>query len=183
MNAFDPKSSETTGYHLFLEPEGAVRGILEHAIADCATQGGGPIFTPHATLLARIEKDESFVLTRARSLAEELAPIRITLGEPAMEEAYFRALYIGVSSPSFVHAHARACELFDTQDIQPYVPHVSLFYGNTGEAEKQSLLDSLLLPTELTWSARALHVYHTPGDTTTWKRIESIPLTGSVDLV
>lgn len=179
MSTFDPKDSETTGYHFFLEPTGAVQAVLSDAIQQLAVLSGGPVCTPHVTLLARIEGERDVVLEGAQALALELSPLHITLGDIGMEDAYFRALYLYAAGTNLSQAHLKATRRVGISDGPPYFPHLSLMYGNLDAATKERFLEQILIPTDLSWTADALHVYRTPGSVETWEHIASFPFTGN----
>jgi uncharacterized protein YcgL (UPF0745 family) len=68
----DPKSSKTTGYHLFIEPKDALREKLQSVIDSLATEYGSPRFAPHVTLLACIPgNSDQEVLETAKNVRKK----------------------------------------------------------------------------------------------------------------
>lgn len=179
MSLFDPKNSETIGYHFFLEPTGAVQAVLCDAIQQLAVLSGSPVFAPHVTLLARIEGERDVVLEGAQALARECSPLHITLGDIGMEDAYFRALYLHATGTGLERAHLEAARQMGMSGGAPYLPHLSLMYANLDAATKERFLEQILIPTDLSWTADALHVYRTPGSVETWEHIASFPFIGN----
>ena len=70
----DPRSATTTGFHLFLEPSGALGEGLAAQIRQLAARHDGPVFPPHVTLLGSIEGySEDDVVARTTALARTTA--------------------------------------------------------------------------------------------------------------
>ncbi len=175
---FDPHSSSTAGYHLFLEPEGVLRQKLSTVIEQLAEEYGGPLFTPHVTLLARIaSEEEALLVEKAKLLAEQIAPFSITLGNFGLEDAYFRALYVHAECEEIVRAHKSANQIFGTEDERAYIPHVSLLYGNYPYDRKQKTAQALSLPPGETFLVDRIHLYKTEGEVSEWIHIGEYSLT------
>ena len=169
----DPRDSKTTGYHLFLEPEGALREELSALIRNLAGEYGGPVFAPHVTLLARIPVEaEEKIIEKAQSLAKLLTPLTLTLGDLAAEERYYRALYIKIKEVEEMEkCHAQANETFSMQDEAAYLPHLSLLYGNYPQEKKEATMQVLQFPRGASFSADRLHLYRTEGEVGQWYEV------------
>ncbi len=173
----DQTNGITTGYHLFLEPEGAVREQLEQNIARLAHEYDGPVFAPHVTLLAGIpDGQDSEVLRVSELLATKLAPFGITLNGIGREDKFFRALYLHAEMSDELHdAHSEALSSFGLEDEFPYAPHLSLLYGQYPEDAKQASVSTIDLAPSLQFLVDALHVYKTVGPAEAWEKIATIP--------
>lgn len=169
----DPHSNQTLGYHLFLEPSGALKDELHASIDMLAREYDGPVFNPHVTLLGRIrENSDEEVLAKARTLAASLTPFTLTLGTVGYEDVYFRALYIRIKELEPVTAYHRAARTaFGMEHEDPYLPHLSLLYGEYPEAQKVRTIESLTYPVEREFAVDRIHVYRTPGETHRWHKI------------
>ena len=177
-NPIDSKSSETSGFHLFIELDEALTKELEVIIQKLATQYGGPVFMPHITLrsVIPVESDEN-ILSKAKAVAEGLSPFTVTLGELGTEDAYFKALYIKINdSGELAAAHTKTNKIFSMEDGGPYIPHVSLLYGNYAEEEKAKTITTLQSPSGKSFVADKLHVYRTEGEVQNWKKIGGFTL-------
>lgn len=174
----DPASSRTEGYHIFLEPDGALRERLQSCIEDLAREFGGPVFSPHVTLAARIPADAP-VREVTAALAAETRPFDLRFGLLAMEDAYFRALYIQMEDIEELKAlHAKTFAAFGMTPTSTYVPHTSLVYGNLSQQAKEAVLPTIVYPEGEVFPVRSLALYETPGETETWRKIEEFPLLG-----
>jgi len=169
--------SKTTGYHVFLEPSGEAKLLLEKAILSLATKCGGPLFSPHLTVLAAIPDDhESALIEKARTLSLSMQSFTLNLGDFAMQDSYFRALYLSATNQEVLEAlHRDAQELFGMRYSENYTPHVSLLYGHYPEEQKKASVATLASLIPLSFSVSSLALWKTPGETSTWKRIAEFP--------
>ncbi|CAN5764770.1 hypothetical protein BH11PAT2_BH11PAT2_03300 [soil metagenome] len=173
----DPQSSKTTGFHLLLQPEGRMNERLLEIIEQLATEYGGPVFPPHITLLARIPADHhgsvEEISTKAQKLADSLSAFTVTLGHGSAENTYFRSIYLHIKEQTQMRGlHAQALEIFSMTDESPYLPHLSLLYGNYSEEQKRKTIESLTLPAEHSFEVKSLHLYQTEGEVRDWKFIK-----------
>ena len=174
---FDPTSSKNTGYHLFLEPTGDIALELQRIIATLAREYNGPVFVPHVTIAARIpsKQGEESIIAKTETLVKECSPFSLTLSDVGMEDAFFLALYMKVQKTNEIETiHARANELFSLSDASPYVPHVSLLYGNFSRTEKEMVPTFALLKGR-SFPVDRVHLYRTEGEASEWKKIQEFP--------
>ena len=167
---FDTRSSETTGYHIFLEPSGELGRELQTVVNELAETHGGPSFPPHVTLLARVEGAD--VHERTQALATSLEPFSLTLGPLDGEDEYFRAFYIRMEeTAAVVAAHEKANALFGVEDARPYLPHISLLYGNIPDVLREKLIAETRYPKGTVLEVSRLHLYETQGATASWRKV------------
>jgi 2'-5' RNA ligase len=170
----DPRSPETSGYHLFLEPEGQLRDILTQQIVHLAEQFHGPVFPPHVTLLGPIERVEAEVIQLAQALAAETHPFTLTLGDWGREPVFFRSLYARIEdSVPLQSCHDRAKELFTRENEPFYAPHLSIFYGLPSDEERRALIQEISYPRGVSFVADRIHIYKTEGRADAWKLIDT----------
>lgn len=160
---FEPQSSIATGYHLFLMPSGQLFNELKTITKT---------FDPHVTLLAGIPKtDEAELIAKIQKLASFMKPFEIELGDIATEDAYFRALYLKVKpNPLLKEYHQKALEIFDMDEENAYMPHLSLYYGNVTQSAKDEMIKSLVLPENMKFLVDRIYLYHTEGQAQDWAR-------------
>lgn len=178
---FDPKDNRVTGYHLFLLPQGELFRTLEHTIRELKERFNGVLFEPHITLLARIpEQGEEALVEKTRQLATTMKPFEVQLKEIGMEDVYFRALYLKAEPNELLqNFHKKAQTLFHVEDNGTYMPHLSLYYGNTPSAVKRTMVESLSLPEEITMTVDRVCLYRTEGEADAWVRVGEYPFTSS----
>ncbi|MEK7602039.1 MAG: 2'-5' RNA ligase family protein [Patescibacteria group bacterium] len=173
----DPARSATIGYHLFLEPVDELRNALTETIQKLASEFGGPVFPPHVTLLARIEAEESKIEETCEALAKHIPPFTLTLGTPAHEHAYFRALYLGVGEGKLISEHhAHANSLFHMFDEGTYTPHLSLLYGNYEPKVIKGIMNTVPSFEGRSFICDRFYLYQTHGEATQWKKLKEYKL-------
>lgn len=176
---FNPQSPETTGYHIFLEPENQLRKKIQNIINNLSEEYSGPVFTPHVTLLARIQGDsDTEVIEKTKLLAQQMKAFSISLAGIDSRPAYFQACFLQlVNEALVVKYHERAKAIFGVIAQNTYMPHMSLFYGNlTKEQSGQIISEVDLSADRLEFKVDALHVYRTPGAVETWEKIGEISI-------
>ncbi len=142
-----------------------------------AEKYGGAKFEPHATLLARIPKaDEAELVVKTKKLASMMEPFEIEPKEICAEDAYFRALYCKAEySAVLKEYHQKALEMFGVQDVNTYMPHVSLYYGNVSQSIKDEMIKLLSLPASMKFLADKVYLYRTEGEAEDWIRVGGYP--------
>ncbi|HYF28779.1 MAG TPA: 2'-5' RNA ligase family protein [Candidatus Paceibacterota bacterium] len=173
----DPRSNETAGYHLFLEPTGALNERLQETIRTLAAAYDGPIFPPHVTILANLEGNEEDILSHAQMLAQQLPPLTVMLGELGGEPSFFRAFYLTIKEdPELMSAHEVAQQTFGTP-AEPYRPHLSLYYGNIDDGVREAMRSAGEYPSGESFRCDRLALYRTVGPADQWLRIGEVPFT------
>lgn len=173
----DPTSSKTIGFHLFFEPAGALADALALIIKNLSEEYGGPVFSPHVTLLARIPAgDEEDVAAKTKMFADTTNSFLLTLGSSAMQDAFFKALYLQIEETEQMEAlHTRANKIFSMQDEGVYIPHLSLLYGNYERARREQTTATLQIPQKASFLVDRVHLYRTEGETENWLKLEEFP--------
>lgn len=176
----DPRSSETVGYHLFLEPSGMVQRELEDTIRLLAKTYRGPVFAPHITLLGPLNADESSLIDGVTTLARTCPPLTLTFKELRSEERFFRTFYVEVEpTPALLHLRERAEALWEVGGDEPYRPHLSLFYGNVPETTRAAMHTATETP-KGSIMIDSLSLYRTHGPAEVWSLVRRVPCLGLV---
>lgn len=171
----------TTGYHLFLEPEGVLQEELAEHIRLLAGEYRGPIFQPHITLVGPFEGNTEEIIRTATELAHECEILPLTFGELGGEDTYFRAFYLRIEdSPALASLRVKALDAFMMPD-QAYTPHLSLYYGYPTEEQRSAMTASSTHVVGTSFSIQALSVYRTEGRADEWESIARIPFGRMLD--
>ncbi len=173
-NMPEQQNPTVQGHHLFIEPPAECFSNLEKLIVNLAEQEGGPVFTPHITLLAGIVEPSVEVLrAKAEKIALATHPFQITFDSLGVEDAPFRALYVRVNpSRELSEMHRVALDTFAVTEVSEYMPHLSLLYGNYARAHKEKLLGDFAYLSDMHFPVTAISLYETMGPTSTWKKID-----------
>ena len=151
---------------------------MKSIIIRLAGEFGGPVFTPHVTLLSlaflSTEEPETVLTKKMAAFAVACAPFSLALGLPAVEDRYFRSLYLRVQEKESMTAlHRRAAEAFSVAPDAEYVPHLSLLYGNYSQERKEERTTSLDLQGTDSFQVDQVNLWKTEGEVADWIRIAS----------
>ena len=131
-------------YHLWLKPLREASHQFAHVIQQLALELDAPVFEPHITLLGNLEGSEAEQVARSKDLARHLRPFPINVSGPAFGEDYFHCVFLVADmTPSLLHVHALARQIFHQEDNSHYLPHLSLVYGQYSENQKKDIIAKL----------------------------------------
>ncbi len=140
-------------YHLWLKPSGDLLDALSETIERLSCRLGGPVFTPHITLLGSVPGTEGQHRARVEALAAQMKPFDVVLDQPCTGTEYFESVFMQVRpNEPLVSANALACRLFGAA-AKPYRPHLSIVYGEFTQEQKQEVIPDLTV-----FVGRSLHV-------------------------
>lgn len=168
---------EEQRFSLWVVPEGAVYQRFADLIATLAARAGTPGFEPHVTLLGGIAGAEAEVRRLCEALAELLEPFEVKLADVGMADEHYRALFVAAEpTPELLNAEARARDVFRRAGEPPFLPHLSLLYGDLLAADKEALLEGVGREFQASFRVSALHLYRTGGGPASWRRVLTVPL-------
>jgi 2'-5' RNA ligase len=166
-------------FSLWLVPDGAVDDALQAVVERLAQEHDGPSFPPHVTLLGGIVAEEPDVVERSRRLAAQTAPFTIHLDDIGVGETYFQSLFATVRpTPELLSVRRAAEQAFPESLPAQYHPHLSLLYGHTSPATKQTIVQALRGTLPPSFAARTLVLYQTGAGMADWRHALTAPLTG-----
>ncbi|HXH50741.1 MAG TPA: 2'-5' RNA ligase family protein [Terriglobia bacterium] len=165
------------GYALWLMPGEPTFSFLAGQICRLCQEFSTPRFEPHITLLSRIALAEEKALAKSAKLARILKPFAIELGEIGYLDDFFRCLFVSVvANPSISKARLAACRVFARQN-EPYMPHLSLVYGNLPVETKRRVATGLRSLSGRHFRFRRLALYRVGGPVRQWKCVKTFDLT------
>ena len=130
-------------YYLWLKPSGRANDLLADTIVRLARENGGPIFDPHVTLAGPIERSEDEIFEMCERFRTRLSRFRIVLDEPLHRPEYFRCVFMrAVPDAPIVRANEVSRQVFELPE-RPFMPHLSLLYGNHPTDERQRIVNGL----------------------------------------
>lgn len=163
-------------YSLWLMPTGQVFEKLSNLVKRLAGKYESSVFEPHVTLIGGISSSKTEMILKTEKLSKAISPYTITLEEVSYSEHYFKALFVRVKNTSAVQeTFVKAEQLFPVEG--PYMPHLSLTYGNFPPDIKQQMVievgdkftDEFLVDT--------LYLYRTDNDKVEdWYRVKEFKL-------
>lgn len=170
-------------------PTGASLTAYQSIIKDASSSLNTFCFIPHITLVAAVMTDEKDVVERTKLVAQQLAPYEFEFEEVSERDAYFQCVYAKMkTTDQVVHANTVAKSVFDErQSDPPYMPHLSLVYGDffTREKKLHTIIPSLETaiqkhaPDTTKFTVDSIQIWSTQGDVSEWYLVETVPLTGT----
>ena len=131
------------GYHLWLVPEGEALHRLQGVIDDLAEAYGGPVFTPHVTLLSLFADQEASLIETNRRLAASLEPFNLDLKVPETGTIFFQCVYMRVAEDPLLSRTRQAAGTAFALPADNYMPHLSLFYGDEPPDRRATILSTV----------------------------------------
>lgn len=170
----------TTGYSIWLEPEGEIRERLKGVIRSLSDGHGTPLFDPHVTLVGGLEGSEDEVGRHTESLANRIKPYMVELtGQVGCEEIWQKAMFIIVQETNPVmEANQLARTEFNLAGGDRYRPHLSLMYSNTIPLARRHEIARGLNRLDLIgqFPVSKIHLYRTAGKVEEWVKLEEFSL-------
>jgi len=170
-------TSAAGNYSLWIVPGGEAYDRLSRIIYGLGALNGAPDFCPHVTLLGRLAGPPRELASQAQRVAATLRPFMIRLEKIDFRDEYFRSLFVhAVLNEPLRNAHEAACQAMARRREPPFMPHLSLLYGNFQRCFKEEVIAELGPRLETRFKVRSLHLYRTQGDPRRWRRLASFGL-------
>jgi len=145
---------------------------LAGTILDLSREYAAPAFEPHVTLEGGIVGPAREVASKMADLARRIPPFPVRLTEVDCFDEYFRCLFVRVATTHpIMRANKDARAVFRLEKQPPFMPHLSLLYGNLPSSVKERTVASLGRRFELEFKVSGLHLYLTRGEPTAWRRV------------
>lgn len=161
-------------YALWLRPDDEARRRLARTVRQLSREYSAPAFQPHVTLVSGILGAEQAVVAKAGKLAQQLRPLRVRLTRLEGRREYFRCVFAraGKSAP-LVEAHRSAKQIFRLGRQRPFLPHLSLVYGDLPPRVKKEIIRALGQRVALQFTAWRLDLVRIQGGPSEWKTVRS----------
>lgn len=161
------------GYSLWLIPTGEIYGKFASLIKRLAEENNTPIFEPHVTLLGEIIQSEEDIVRKIEELALDQKQFPLTLTRIDYQNFYFRALFVKAEiNESLLSLHNQTKMIIDMQNISPYMPHLSLLYGDLPISSKEKIIEMIGKDQTTQFTVDRIHLFKTDGEVSTWYKIK-----------
>jgi 2'-5' RNA ligase len=168
---------KASAYSLWLMPEPELSDRLARIISQLSQQYSGPLFSPHVTLLEKVQGREEDVRRKTEALARALRTYEIHFKDLDYTDEFFRALFVRAGkTPDVMEANTLARKFFEIKNARPYMPHLSLFYGNLPVETKKSIIAHLGEAVAGRFKVGRIHLFSTSGATDGWYEVASFPV-------
>ncbi|CAD5182277.1 unnamed protein product [Musa acuminata subsp. malaccensis] len=167
-------------YSVWALPPEDVRDRLKSLMGALRSEFGGPKFEPHITVVGAISLGPDDALRRFRSACTALSPYPARVSAVSRGAFFYQCVFLLIDpSPEVVETSALSCGHFGYENATPYMPHLSLLYGDLTEEEKErarqrvEALDKEILSLSFEVSALALYKTDTEDKSLeSWEQVE-----------
>jgi 2'-5' RNA ligase len=155
-------------------PRGDVWERLWRIIQQLSVRYAAPEFPPHVTLLGSSVGPRRELICQSAGLAASLRPFTLRLEEIDYREEYFRCLFVHAAlAEPLRKAHQAARQAFGHDREPPFMPHLSLLYGDFPRSLKEGVIREMGPRVDVQFKVRSLHLYWTRGEPRLWRRVAS----------
>ncbi|KZV55133.1 cyclic phosphodiesterase-like [Dorcoceras hygrometricum] len=129
-------------YSVWALPPEEVRPRLKKLMEGLRSEFGGPQFEPHLTVVGAISLSESEARDRFTKACERVEAYDARVERVATGTFFYQCVFLLLHpTPKVVEASAHCCGCFGYENSTPYMPHLSLLYGDITEEEKKTARD------------------------------------------
>lgn len=177
-------SSSFIGHSLWMCPSGAASDSWSAVISEKASEIGTFCFPPHITLVAGMLTPVGDVLAQTKLLAAKLRPYVFEFDVVQQSSVYFQCVFAKMKETEEVMAANRAARMVfkERSSDPPYLPHLSLIYGDLNPKLKHAHLPQLKTQIRqqvtTTFLVDCIEVWSTQGPVEDWYLVETVPLQG-----
>lgn len=111
-----------------------LRGLMD----GLRSEFGGPRFEPHVTVVGAIARTEEDAVGKFRAACEGLRAYTAAVDRVATGTFFYQCVYLLLRpTAEVVEASDRCCAFLGYKSNTPYMPHLSLLYGDLTDEEKK----------------------------------------------
>ncbi|KAG6642307.1 cyclic phosphodiesterase-like [Carya illinoinensis] len=182
VSATDPQTHQVEEKHVYsvwAVPPDDVAARLKKLMEDLRSEFGGPQFEPHITVVGAISLTPDDALSKFRTACDGLKAYTATVDRVATGTFFYQCVYVLIHpTTQVVETSAHCSGHFGYKSSTPYMPHLSLLYGDLTDDEKSraqekaSILDESI--SSLSFPVSRLALYKTDTEDKTLKSWEKI---------
>ncbi len=166
---------KSKGYTLWLMPKGKIYEKYADLIKKLARENNAPVFQPHITLLGEFMQPQDECIKKTKQLVAGQKPFVINLKEIGFQDYFFRTLFIyAENSKQLLDLHNRAKEIFQMQNIPPYMPHLSLLYGAFPQTVKNKIIQEIGKDQSAQFEIESVYL-NKGGEIKDWQIVKEFP--------
>ncbi|KAE7996334.1 hypothetical protein FH972_001065 [Carpinus fangiana] len=183
----EEEEEEKHVYSVWALPPDDVAARLKKLMESLRSEFGGPHFEPHITVVGAISLTPDDALRRFRSACEGVKAYAASVDRIATGSFFYQCVLLLVHPTAEVVETSAHCNgHFGYKTSTPYMPHLSLLYGDLTEEEKKkaeekaNILDETIR--SLSFQVTRLALYKTDTEDKTlksWEKIVECNLTSS----
>ncbi|KAJ6844140.1 cyclic phosphodiesterase-like [Iris pallida] len=138
MDQEKPSGQTEEVYSVWALPPDDVGSRLKEIMSALRSEFDGPAFDPHITLVGAVRLTRESAIRRLRSASGSLRPYTARAAAVSRGGFFYQCVYLLIEpTPEVMEAGAHCCGHFGYETSTPYMPHLSLLYGDLTEEEKE----------------------------------------------
>ncbi|XXG77422.1 hypothetical protein AAC387_Pa08g1577 [Persea americana] len=175
-----PSSDEESAvYSVWAMPPDHVRERLVKLMGQLRSEFGGPEFEPHVTVVGAIRLTRDDALHKLQSACSGLKPYATRINTVSKGTFFYQCVYLLIDpTPEVVEPSAHCSNHFGYKNSTPYMPHLSLLYGDLTDEEKDRAVDTVKFHDQdicnLSFEVSRLALYKTDTEDKTLKSWEKV---------
>ncbi|HEY8081205.1 MAG TPA: 2'-5' RNA ligase family protein [Acidimicrobiales bacterium] len=127
-------------------PTAATQGWFQEAIERFARISGTRAFVPHVTVLGDVS---GWTHERVAAVLKDVPSFEVEMLQVDDEDARFRCVTLRASPDPLVRLRAQLRSAMQSDDTEPYRPHLSLLYGERTTSQRREAIEAAGLPASL----------------------------------
>ncbi|KAJ9566160.1 hypothetical protein OSB04_002126 [Centaurea solstitialis] len=132
------KQSKTDVYSVWAIPAEEVTARVKKVMLGLRSEFGGPEFEPHVTVVGAIRLTEEEARERLKKSCEGLKGYNVTVEKVATGSFFYQCVFLLLRPTNEVmKAGAHCWDHFGFKSPTPYMPHLSILYGDLTNEQKQ----------------------------------------------
>lgn len=152
-------------YSVWLIPKGKIYITLAKIISDLSNKHSSPLFKPHITLIGDIDTNETSARFTTAHLSTLIDPFKLRLRKMNYLNEKFRCLFLKVEKSSeLIKAIKLAKSVFDIEDSQEPMPHLSLMYGYFDSNTKEKIISEYEREFDEEFEVDSIHLVRASSD-------------------
>lgn len=180
-------TEEVGMYSVWATPPPERREDFVKVMNELRSEFGGPSFEPHVTVVGVQRLTKAQACANLEAACRAVAPYTCRLNHVARGTHFYQCVYILLHpTPEVMQANVLARRCFGISDnlVEPYMPHMSLVYGDLSDDDKenakaqaQAKLNHLICNTEFQVSSLCLYSTDTEDESlASWEKVAECDL-------
>ncbi|CAA0823680.1 Cyclic phosphodiesterase [Striga hermonthica] len=133
-----PGEAKRDVYSVWALPPVELTPRLKKLMDGLRSEFGGPQFEPHVTVVGAVSLTEAEARDRFAKACEGLKAYGATVEKVAAGTFFYQCVFLLLHpTPQVVEASAHCCGHLGYKNSTPYMPHLSLLYGDLTDEEKK----------------------------------------------
>ncbi|KAL0398410.1 UNVERIFIED_CONTAM: Cyclic phosphodiesterase [Sesamum radiatum] len=134
-----PAQVKKNVYSVWALPPEELTPRLKKLMEGLRSEFGGPEFEPHVTVVGAFSLPESEARDKFNKACEELKAYNASVEKVDTGTFFYQCVFLRLHpTPEVVEASAHCCGHLGCKNSTPYMPHLSLLYGDLTDEEKKT---------------------------------------------